>query len=370
MYVAGVAVFTLGAAGAALSASLAMMIAWRFVQGLGASLLIPQTVAVVNQVFPPERRGRAYGAWGVVGSAAAITGPLLGGVVVSALGWRGVFLVHIPVGIVAVILGLRWVPNLPVSAVPIDPLGVVLSLLGLGSIVLAAQEGPRHPWLWILAPVGLAALVFFALRQRRSDALVPLRLFAVRNYNVGMVTISAMGMFSAAGLIPLMAWLQDARGLDSASAGALATPMAITALLLGPTGGFLAERVSPAIMHGVGFTLLSVCFWAEAWIFQARASLWIVATVLVVIGVGQSCIWASNAAAALGEIPGEDMGAASGAYNAARQVGAVVGVASVGAVMTAFGTVGAVLLLAVVLAGAALLSLRFQRGHGPAQHAD
>src|SRR5699024_6306568 len=118
------------------------------VQGLGAAMLTPQTMAVINRIFPQDARGPALGVWGAVGSVASLVGPVLGGFIISTLGWRGIFVLHLPLGIAALVLSALWVPKLPVYARSIDKLSVVVTLLGMTAAVVAIQQGPGLGWPW------------------------------------------------------------------------------------------------------------------------------------------------------------------------------------------------------------------------------
>lgn len=352
LFLGGIAVFTAGAVASASASGITLLIVCRFIQGLGAAALMPQTMAVINQVFPRSRRGAAYGAWGVVGSLAALTGPVLAGILVASGGWRAIFWLHLPLGIAALILGALWIPRGIRHKTPIDALSVVYSLLGLTAVVTAVQEGLDSPALILLGVVGLAAVVAFLLRQRRPGALIPLRLFSVRNFSVGVGTIVVMGVVASSTLIPLMAWLQDVRGLGADAAGWFAAPMAVVGFVMGPICGILSDRVPPKTMHLIGFTILGIALTSMAVGMYIDAPLWFIVLTVTGLGFGQSFIWAANAAAVLGDIPGPDMGAASGVYNTSRQLGGVVGVAITGAVLATAGAAPALFVLAgVVFAG-------------------
>ena len=142
MFQLGISVFVLAALAASLAPSLAVLLIARAVQGLGAAMLTPQTMAVINRIFPQDARGPALGVWGAVGSVASLVGPVLGGFIISTFGWRGIFVLHLPLGIAALVLSALWVPKLPVYARSIDKLSVVVTLLGMTAAVIAIQQGP------------------------------------------------------------------------------------------------------------------------------------------------------------------------------------------------------------------------------------
>lgn len=337
----GVGVFTLAALAGTLAPTLEMLILSRAVQGLGAAILMPQTMAVINRVFPREKRGSALGVWGSVGSVATLVGPVLGGVLVSAVGWRGVFLVHLPVGILAVVLASLWVPRLPTFARRIDTPSVLVSLVGMVSLVVAIQQGPGLGWPWwsvsLLAAGAVLVGVFLRLQAtastRSSEPLVPLELFNNRNYSIGVFSIATMGFAASSMMLPIMLWLQDGRGLDSARAGLMLVPMAVVAGLGSPLVGLASDRLHPRTLSVAGFgaTVASLLIIAALMLLDAPLYWFLLAAAL--LGVGNALVWAPNSAAAMRTVEIAHMGAASGVYNTTRQTGAVLGAAGVGAAM-------------------------------------
>lgn len=348
MFLAGIVVFTVFAGVSALAPSFSFLIVARFLQGLGAAMLLPQTLAIINQVFPRERRGTALGVWSVVGAITGMFGPAMAGFLVGGAGWRAIFLIHLPLGLVSFAVAWRWIPALPVHNARIDPVSVLLSFAGIGAVVYAVQGGFASPALWVTGIVGAAALAWFISRQRRPGALIPLRLFRIRNFVVGAGTIVVMGALSSAQFIPLMTWLQDDGGLPAPQAGLVATPMAVVGFFMGLAGGWLADRVQPLVMHLIGFGVLAASLGSLSALMFYDARLNGVIAAVIGLGVGQSFIWASNAAAVMGDVGLEDMGAASGAYNTARQLGGVLGVAVAGATLAGAGPAAAMAVLAAL----------------------
>lgn len=359
VFLIGVGVFTTAATASALAPTIVVLLAARFIQGLGAAMLMPQTMAVINQIFPRDQRGTAYGAWGVVGAVAGLVGPVLGGLLVGSGGWRAIFWLHLPLGVLCLVLAARWVPMLPRHRTTIDLYSVVLSLVALTALVVAIQEGVDTPTLWFTALGGLAVGALFVARQRRDEALVPLRLFKSQNFSVGIITIVVMGVIASALLIPVMAWLQDAKGLEPGHAGWVVAPMAAVGFVMGPICGIMSDRVAPRVMHGIGFGILAASLASLAATFYSDGAVWAVALAMTGYGFGQAFIWAANAAAVLGDVPAQHMGAASGAYNTSRQLGGVIGVAAVGSVLATAGTGAALVVLTAVVLGGLAASLFF-----------
>lgn len=189
IYLAGLAVFTLASLWCAVSANVEMLIAARAVQGLGAALMTPQTMAVITRTFPPDKRGAAMGLWGGVAGLATLVGPILGGVLVDWQGWNWIFYINVPIGVVAFALAVWLVPNLETHQHKFDFVGVVLSGIGMFLLVFGIQEGNTRDWdawIWAMIIAGLVVLGLFVVNQARNkdEPLVPLSLFRDRNFDV------------------------------------------------------------------------------------------------------------------------------------------------------------------------------------------
>ena len=215
----GIAVFVIGAVASAFAPTIELLIAARCLQGLGASIQMPQTMSVINRVFARERRGRALGVWGIIGSVAAITGPVLGGFLVQSASWHAVFLIQVPFGVLAIALATIWVPRMPTYARNLDPVSVVVSLVSMLLVVGAIQQAPEANWawwIWLLLALGIGGLFAFIKLQgsaqaRGVEAMIPLFLFQNHNYRLGIIIISCMGFMAASLMLPIMLWLQDGR---------------------------------------------------------------------------------------------------------------------------------------------------------------
>lgn len=376
----GVVVFTVAALGSMLAPTLELLILARAAQGVGAAILTPQTMSVINRVFPRARRGAALGVWGAVGSVASLVGPVLGGFVVGEFGWRAVFVVHLPVGVLAFVLAGLWVPRLPTFARQIDPVSVIVSLLGMVALVVAIQQGPGRGWpLWsvLLLLAGAALIALFIRLQataawRGSEPLVPLGIFRNVNYSLGVFSIATMGFAVSSIMLPIMLWLQDGRGLSSQQAGLMLIPMALVAGFSSPLIGPAADRVHPRVLSVTGFAAMITALVFTSWVMLTDAPVNFFLVSAVLLGVGNALVWAPNSATAMRSVEIEHMGAASGVYNTARQTGAVLGAAAVGAAMQVGaelngfvpGLAGALLLPAAVL-GLGLVAVAFFRADPP-----
>ncbi|WP_460490891.1 MFS transporter, partial [Corynebacterium nasicanis] len=280
----------------------------------------------------------ALGAWGAVGSVATLVGPVLGGFIVSAVGWRGIFLIHLPVGLLAVVLATLWVPRLPTFARRIDVPSVAVSFLGMTALVVAVQQGPGLGWpAWALAlgVLGLLSVALFIRLQatasrRNSEALVPLGMFRNRNYSLGVFSIATMGFTVSSMMLPVMLWLQNGQGLSSRDAGLLLVPMALIAAVASPLIGPAADRLDPRLLSVGGFATMIIALLFTCWLMVSDAPLGLFLLASGLFGVANALVWAPNSATAMRTVDIAHMGAASGVYNTGRQAGAVLGAAGVG----------------------------------------
>ncbi|GAB3793275.1 DHA2 family efflux MFS transporter permease subunit [Nocardioides ungokensis] len=338
LYLTGLTVFTLASLWCGLTGTISALIIARVVQGLGASMITPQTMAIITRIFPAARRGAAMALWGATAGIATLVGPILGGVLVDALGWEWIFFINVPVGLIGFALAWRLVPTLPTHTHSFDWLGVGLSGLGMFLLVFGIQEGHQYSWsgaIWGMIAAGLVVLAAFVWWQARNkrEPLVPLGLFRDRNFSLANVAISVMGFSITASLIPIMIWAQVVRGLSPTRAALLLVPMALMTLLLARLVGRLTDRVHPRIITAFGFVCLFVgLLWLTS-VMTPDTSIWWTVPPMVVFGVGNAFVWAPNSATATRNLPVQQAGAGSGVYNATRQVGAVLGSAAIAVVI-------------------------------------
>ncbi|RLV48388.1 DHA2 family efflux MFS transporter permease subunit [Nocardioides mangrovicus] len=338
LYLAGLTVFTLASLWCGLTNSIEMLIVARVVQGLGASMITPQTMAIITRIFPAAERGKAMAAWGATAGVAMVVGPVLGGVLTDGLGWEWIFFVNVPVGVIGFVLAMRWVPALPTHEHSFDWLGVVMSGVGLFLLAFGIQEGHDKHWAsWIIAMIvgGVVMIGLFVLWQARNrrEPLVPLGLFKDRNFSVSNVAISVMGFVGVSMGYPLMLWAQAVRGYSPTQSALLLLPMAVMSIVLAPYVGRLTDRVHPRLVVGTGFALTIIGMFTLATQLQRTSQIWLLCVFQVVLGTGNAFIWAPTAATANRNLPLRLAGAGAGVYNAVRQVGSVVGAAAIAVMM-------------------------------------
>lgn len=349
VYLTGLAVFTIASMWCGLSGELdlglAGLVAARVVQGLGASMMTPQTMTVITRTFRAERRGTAMALWGATAGVATLAGPLLGGLLLDSLGWEWIFFINLPVGVIGWVLAWRLVPRLETHTHRFDLLGVMLSATGLFCAVFGIQEGQTYGWStiwrWVSVPlliaVGVALLALFIGWQARNrrEPLVPLSLFGDRNFSLANLAITTMGFTITAMIFPFYIWAQSVRGLSPTQAALLMAPSSVLSFLLARYAGQLTDRVHPRTLVGCGTSLLAVGLWLMAQAMTPTAPLWHALVAAGVLGVANPLIWGPLSTTATRNLPMAQAGAGAGVYNTTRQMGAVLGSAAIAVLMQA-----------------------------------
>ncbi|MBB3043831.1 DHA2 family efflux MFS transporter permease subunit [Nocardioides soli] len=338
IYLLGLAVFGAASLWCGLTTTVEMLIVARVAQGLGAAMMAPQTMAIITRIFPPVVRGRAMAVWGLTVGVSTLLGPLMGGVLVDALGWEWIFLVNIPLVAVALVLAVRLVPALETHSRDFDWGGVVLSGVGMFLLVFGIQEGHQQdwaPWIWAMILGGLVVLGAFVWWQWRNqrEPLVPLTLFHDRNFSLGNAAIAVVGFAITAMAFPLMLYAQGVRGMSPTEAALLLVPMAVLAILLARRVGRLTDRVHPRLLIGFGFAVMAASFGWLSQVMTVDSHTWELLLATAGMGVGNAFIWAPNSTTTSRNLPEHQAGAGAGVYNATRQVGSVLGAAGIAVLM-------------------------------------
>ena len=345
MFTSGIAVFTAASAACGLAPSPGWLIAFRAVQGLGAAMLMPQTLTIITNTFPPERRGAAFGVWGAVAGVATIAGPTLGGLLVTAFDWRWIFFVNLPIGVIVLLITPVIIPELRLGRRHrIDIPGVLLASAALLAICYGLVEGQKYNWgtitgiisIPLVRAAGLLLLIAFLVVQKLTqdkEPLVPFAVFRDRNYTVvnwvsGILAIGMMGIF-----LPLTIYLQSVLGFSALKAGLTMAPSSLVSMFVAPVAGRMTDKIggkhilmSGLIMFGAGMGWLAL--------IAQPASTWpTFPAPLVLAGLGMGCIFAPMVTVAMRNIDPRMAGAASGVLNTVRQVGMVIGTAAVGALL-------------------------------------
>ncbi|MBB5937715.1 DHA2 family efflux MFS transporter permease subunit [Streptomyces zagrosensis] len=337
VYLSGLVVFTLASLWCGMADSIDMLIAARVVQGLGAALMTPQTMAMITQIFPADKRGAAMGVWGGSAGVSMLLGPVVGGLLVDSAGWEWIFLINVPIGVLAFALAWRLLPTLPTRSQTLDPLGILLSCAGMFLLVYGLQEGNSKDWsagIWSVIAAGLLVLTLFVVTQARNtrEPLLLLSLFRDRNFTLANIGIAAMGAAVTAMTVPSYFYLQGVRGLSSMESALIFAPLAILTGAFSPIIGKKSDKAHPRTFTTIGFVLFAVTIVAYSVLMADPDSpLWMFSATAALTGIGNGMAWGPLGAIATRNLPVHQAGAGSGVYNTNRQLGAVLGSAGVGA---------------------------------------
>ncbi|MFI9046036.1 DHA2 family efflux MFS transporter permease subunit [Streptomyces sp. NPDC053427] len=340
LFLFGVLVFTVGSALCSVAVNLGTLVAARVVQAMGGAALTPTSLSIVRDVFrDPGERDKALGMWGGIFGVATACGPLAGGLLVSAAGWRSVFWVNIPLGLAALVLARRFVPE---SRAPrprrVDPLGQGLIMVFLAALTYTLVQGPRDGWGrplivsgFVLAAVALIAFVVAELRQR--EPMLDLRYFRNMPFT-GANVIALLAFIALAGfLLVNTLYLQQERGLSARSAGVALLPATVAIAAGGPLGGWLVARYGtrpPLIAAGLFITAGSAVLLG----LSPSTPYVEIAFAYVLLGAGFGLVNPPITSTAVSGMPASQAGVASAVAATARQFGNALGVAILGGLLT------------------------------------
>lgn len=339
VFMAGLVVFTIGSLLCSLAPNLELLVAARMVQAVGGSMLNPVAMSIITNTFTdPRERARAIGVWGAVVGISMAAGPLLGGLLVESVGWRSIFWLNLPIGLVALLATLRYVPEsrAPKARRP-DPVGQLLVIALFGPLTYAIIEAPEAGASTSLpfAAVSLAALIgLLRYEPRRAEPLVDLRFF--RSVPFSGATVVAVAAFAALGgfLFLSTLYLQNVRGLDALHAGLWMLPMAVPMFLCAPLSGRLVGSRGPRLpllISGAAITTSGLLFA----VFEAETSDVTLFLGYVLFGVGFGFVNAPITNTAVSGMPRGQAGVAAAVASTSRQLGQTLGVAVIGAVLAA-----------------------------------
>jgi EmrB/QacA subfamily drug resistance transporter len=345
IFTMGLALFTVASAACALAPSASDLIAARTVQGLGGAIVLPLSLTILTTAFPAERRGTIVGIYGGLAGLAVAAGPLVGGLVTQGINWHWIFWINVPIGVAAVTLSLRLLPESHGARERLDLTGVALVTGGVVAIVWALvranQAGWASPEIVTTLAAGTVLLVaFVAWENRVAEPMVPLRLFRDRAFAMGNATTFLMSGAIFAGAYLVAEEFQFARHYSPVSTGLRLLPFFATPMIISPLAGALSDKTGRRPVMVTGLALLSAGF---AWV-AFRGSLttsWVELTLaLLVAGVGISMALPTVPTAVLNAVAPREMGKASGINYMAQRLGGVFAIAISTAVFTANGHLG------------------------------
>lgn len=347
VFLVSLALFVLTSAAAGLAQSAWWLVAARLAQGMAAGLLNPQTSGVIQDLFRGAERGRAFGAMGATIGLSTAVGPLAGGLILAVLGpeqgWRWVFLVNVPVGLVAIWLGYRLLPSDRRSArrESLDPVGA--ALLGSALLCVLLPLVQEREWRgvlpWLLVPAGLALVGVFLRWERRyvargSSPLVDPQLYGLRSFRLGSLLAATYFAGFTSLFFVLALYLQVGEGYSPLMSGLAVTPFALGSAAAAVVGGRAVEHAGRALVVG-GLLLVLLGLVATDLVVGSVAGPdvgWAIAAPQLVAGIGSGLVIAPNRTLTLADVPVQRGGVAAGVLQVGQRVGAALGIASVGAV--------------------------------------
>jgi EmrB/QacA subfamily drug resistance transporter len=340
IFLAGLVLFTATSLACGLAETAGQLIGFRALQGAGAALMLPATLAIISATFPPRQRGLAFGIWAGVSAMALAIGPLVGGALAEHVDWSWIFFVNVPVGALGLLVGLVVIAESRDTSQKqsLDLAGLLVSGAGLFALTFALVEANAYGWssaliLGLFGGAAAALALFVAIERRRRAPMLDLSLFrsstfAGANIVAFLVTLAMFGVFFFMSL-----YVQRILDYSPVEAGAIFLPMTLLIAVLAPVAGKLSDRIGSRWLMTGGLTMVG----ASLLLFSrldAASSFWDMLAGLVVGGVGIATVMTPMTAAAMGGVPVAKAGVASGVLNTFRQVGGALGIAALGAILT------------------------------------
>jgi EmrB/QacA subfamily drug resistance transporter len=343
LFAAGTVVFSAASVFSALAQDPTQLILSRSLQGLGAAVLAPQGMPLMLSLFPAEKRGGVFAVYGMLAGLAVIAGPTVGGFLVTHFGWRAIFTVNIPIGIITFALAMLVVPDLrPGRRHRLDIVGVALATAGLLGVIYGLIEGQRYDWgtvtgfITIPEIIGAGALtlaVFLYYQARRQDGepLLSFEVFKDRNFTLMTLVMAAMG-FAILGLyLPLTIYMQSVLGLSAIDAGVTLAIQPVAMFFTSGLAGALSQKINGKYLLVPGLVLLAAGSGYVDWAAHADSGRWAFTPGLIASGLGMGFIWTPVFSIATRDLPAHLGGVASGVVNTIQELGGVLASAVVGA---------------------------------------
>ncbi len=342
MFIAGILLFTAASAGSALAPTTGMLIAARALQGVGAAIVTPLTLTLLADAFPPERRGIALGVWSGISGTAVALGPLVGGAMIQIASWHWIFWINVPVGLVLAPVAARRLSESYGSERKLDLPGLALSATGLFGVIFGLIRSQTLGWTAPEVLVSLAAGVvlligFIAQELRTDDPMLPMGFFKRRSFAVTNVVSLSMyfGMFGS--VFFMSQYLQNVVGNTAFEAGLKLLVWTGATMLVAPAAGYFSERFGARLFMVAGLSLQGIALaWlaSEAHLGQSYTSMIVP---FIFAGSGMALVFAPSANAVLSSVRTDQAGQASGATNAIRELGGVLGISVLSTIFTSYG---------------------------------
>ncbi len=340
LYNIGFVVFSVGSLLCGMSATASFMIISRVIQAVGAGLLQANSVALITHAFPAKERGKAIGIQGAVQAISMSIGPFVGGILIATVGWRAIFYVNIPIGILGTLAALFILPpdQKMEKKEKVDYLGTVFFASGLAFIVLAFNEGVKLGWgshtIMMYFVSGIVLLALFIITELRVEyPLIDLKLFKNATFLLGNVTgmLSYYVLFAIMFMMPF--YLENVLGYSVALTGSLLTPIPLAMAVVAPFSGHISDKYGPRIMTTSGM-LVSALACLALMFMGVSVQLPLLLAVLILLGIGMGLFTPPNNSAIMGSAPKEKLGVAGGVLNMMRSLGLIFGVDISGVIFT------------------------------------
>jgi EmrB/QacA subfamily drug resistance transporter len=345
MFVVGLSIFTAASAASALAPSIEMLIAARAVQGFGAAIVTPLTLTLLSEAVPAERRGAALGVWAGVTGLGVAMGPLVGGAVVEGISWHWIFWLNVPIGLALLPLARRMLTESFGPNERLDLPGLALAGTGLLGLTFGIVRSNALGWTSATVLGSIAAgvvllVAFLAWERRTPQPMLPPRFFRSRAFSATNAASFAMFFGTFGSVFLLSQFFQASQGLGPLEAGARTLPWTAMPMLVAPLAGILSDRIGPRPLMTAGLALQSVAIF---WLSQVSAPdtpYGQLIAPLAMAGLGMALVFAPSANAVLASVRPQEAGQASGATNAIREIGGVMGVAVLAGIFSANGGYG------------------------------
>ena len=338
----GLVLFGLGSVSAALSNSVAHLIASRAFMGIGGALIMPSTLSLLTNVFrDPKERGRAIAVWAGFSGLGVAIGPLVGGLLLKHFSWQSVFWVNIPLGIIALGAGAKLLPKSKDSTgTSLDPIGAVLSVVGLAAVLFGIIEGPSKGWTHgtVLGgfAVGIVALgAFIAWELHTANPMLDMRLFRNPRFSAASssITLTFFAMFGS--MFLMTQYWQLVHGYSALEAGVRMIPHALTMMVVAPMSARFVERFGTKRIVTAGLLTITTGLLLMSFI-HADSSYLHVILIFMLMAAGMGMTMAPATESVMGALPRDKAGVGSAVNDTTRQVGGALGVAAIGSVVTSF----------------------------------
>ncbi|MCH4815653.1 MAG: MFS transporter [Saccharolobus sp.] len=328
IYNLGFVIFTVASALCGISTNIDMLIIFRIVQAIGGSMLVANSSSIVADVFPPNKRGKAYGITSLGWNIGALVGIVLGGILTTFLGWQYIFYINVPIGIVAVLLGVMNIKDINKVNTKLDIpgailLGASLALISL-SLMFIAASGTSTDSIIELA-LGIALIPFFLLNETRSKyPILNLKIFKIRllTYSILANFLQGIGGLSLSFL--LIMYLQGVRGLNPLDSSLLLTPGYVIASILAPFMGKVADRGKPGIVAGIGLMFIFITLILYFFLLTPTTEYYLIIGISAITGIGSAMFWPSNSTAIMFHAPKEYYGSVSGLSRTLGNIGTIL----------------------------------------------